>query len=409
MSMPTPDFWWSAVTGPQAFAKAVAGVLLEGRMALAAVPDDLPWRQSMRSEILARIREGSASSDTYIETVDAQEDCPDPATIGTFLLERFGSRQVAGSWRPRSGKSIQRYLADNRVLAGKILWIKGIAPGQAPAWTAFCRGFGRPSPETGLFVVECAESVPDDARSCFAVVDFARYVSGFDVQMLAALGLARQEQPLPKLWQRYAAATAAQLAGFDAELAEALLDPECTASAACWRSQDPLDMLARIADWPAFARRGRGPGSRHALAHLRLGRPDELAKRVWTAQIQVLFPIIEMQRTRLVDHLRPQLEEALDRLRVEQFGARLDSPDELEFGTLVYLLALRTPEGEREVYVPDEALRETVHSLRDARNLLAHRHQRCTPAQIDFILERESRALGLDWTPLQPSQQGAAS
>ncbi|MBO4684407.1 MAG: hypothetical protein J5600_03645, partial [Desulfovibrio sp.] len=198
MSMPTPDFWWSAVTGPQAFAKAVASVLLEGRMALAAVPDDLPWRQSMRSEILARIREGSASSGTYIETVDAQEDCPDPAAIGTFLLERFGSRQVAGSWRPRSGKSIQRYLADNRVLAGKILWIKGIAPGQAPAWTAFCRGFGRPAPETtGLFVVECAESVPDDARSCFAVVDFASYVSGFDVQMLAALGLARQERPLP--------------------------------------------------------------------------------------------------------------------------------------------------------------------------------------------------------------------
>ena len=72
-------------------------------------------------------------------------------------------------------------------------------------------------------------------------------------------------------------------------------------------------------------------------------------------------------------------------------------------------LSVRTPEGEREVYVPDEALRETVHSLRDARNLLAHRHQRCTPAQIDFILERESRALGLDWTPCETSQQGAAS
>ena len=403
MSIPTPDFWWSSVTGPRAFAKAVAGALLEGRMALAAVPGDLPWRQSMRSEVLARIRAGRAASDTYIETVDAQEDCPDPGGIATFLLERFASRQVAGSWRPRSGKTVQRYLADNRVLAGKILWIKGIAPGQVQAWTAFCKGFGRPTQATGLFVVECAGPVPDDARTYFAVADFSRYVSGFDVQMLSSLVLARQEPPLPKLWQRYAAAAAAQLADFDAELAEAML---AAGAAGSWRRDDPLDMLSRIADWPCFARRGTGPDSRHALACLRKGRFDELEKRLWTAQIQVLFPIIEMQRTRIVDQLRNQLEAALGRLRVEQYGERIASPDEIEFGTLVYLLALRTPSGDREIYVPDETLRETVHSLRDARNLLAHRHQRCTPAQIDFLLERESRALGLDWTPCEPTQQG---
>ena len=33
-----------------------------------------------------------------------------------------------------------------------------------------------------------------------------------------------------------------------------------------------------------------------------------------------------------------------------------------------------------------EKMRTAIHTLRDCRNLLAHRHQCCTPAQTEFIL-----------------------
>ncbi len=379
------EFWWKDITGPRAFVRKVTEDLLEGRIPLLYVPADLPWRHSMRNAVVDLLAERRSDLQPYVSIIDAADDCPG-GNVGEFLLGKFADSDTASAYRVRSGMTLQQYLVRQGVLSDKIIWVKGLSPENLQAWLDFCRGFESCSLTSGTFIIESSASTRSPLPGLFSVVEFVDYVTRHDVMLFNAVMLADRELPMSRLRQDYVSVAAAYLCDFDAELSEALLLGDMR-----WFSTDPGEMLRELVQEEPFSRRGGSGKSPHVLFLLKEGREREVMQRLWRAQVQVLFPILEMQRVWLIEQFRGQLEELLKNEVIEQFGQRVCFPEELELGALVFLMARRSENGVRSLYVPDEFLRQAIRKLRDCRNLLAHRHQCCTPEQVEFILSFEER------------------
>lgn len=375
------DFWWKDIAGPQNFVKRVTEILTEQHIPLLSVPADIPWRHSMRNAVVERLVEFDPDLSLNVFIIDASDECPENS-IGEFLLQKFADKDVADAYRPRSGKTVQAYLSAHKVLANKIIWVKGLEPSHLEAWMDFCRHFKPCSPEAGTFIIESRDLVPAHLPKIFQYVEFVQLVSHYDATLFNSLLMSEKEPALTNLRQGYISVAAAHLCEFDAELSAALLQDER------WFQEAPQRMLQELAGEEPFSRRGERSGSRHILSLLRANRMAEVMQRLWTAQLQVLFPILELQRLWIIEQLRPQLENIVQRKHIEQFKQKISSPDELELGTLVHLMDKRD-DGTRWLDIPDGRLRNAIVKLRNCRNILAHRHQCCSPEDVDFILSFE--------------------
>ena len=147
-----------------------------------------------------------------------------------------------------------------------------------------------------------------------------------------------------------------------------------------------IEGLQRVADSGDFDLRGMEQSSGHPLWYLRNHRLDELSGRIWTAQIQVLFPMIELERRKLIEKWWASIRDALSMYRVEQFGVVLRDPAEVELGTLSYMMRCKVAADKRMLYVPDEADRQRICFLHNCRNKLAHMNC-CTPSEVSTLLD----------------------
>lgn len=71
---------------------------------------------------------------------------------------------------------------------------------------------------------------------------------------------------------------------------------------------------------------------------------------------------------------------------VYQYGERLTSPQDVELGTLVYLMGSRDREGLYRLYIPQERTRERIRLLHGCRNQIAHM-KCCGVQQVRRLLE----------------------
>lgn len=375
-------FWWDSITGPHTVVQQVAMSLMENKMVALKVPSDLPWRHSMRSEIQMTFNERTDVRDVIIESIDAVDDGLDTADPGQFLLQRYASPSVRAGYRAKARKTIQSYLSDWKVLRNRIIWIKGLDGETARKWFQFCREFTPRATETGLFLLEYhGDFTPPEAKH-FTYIDFHQFVSLYDVQLFNSFFL-DEEQQYTNIWKRYIAVTAAALCETDAEVSEQLL------LHTDFHTETILEGLQHVVDSGELDKRGMEQNSRHPLWYLRNGRPDELLRRVWTAQIQVLFPVIELERRNFVEKSWDAIHESLEQYSVKQFGTVLHDPAEVELGTLCYMMNYKTATGTRMLYIPEDADRQRIHFLHSCRNKLAHMNC-CTPNEISVLLDNSA-------------------
>lgn len=378
MSLKTDGgYWWSAIAGPNSVVTQVARALQEKSTVLLKVPADLPWRYAMRQQVEQTLRGPAGLDDMLIEMVDADELDGEDTDPGRFLLERFSTEDVQSGYRGQMG-TVQDYILRHGLLRGTVVWLKGLDGAQAENWLRFCRGFMPKTPEEGRFILEAHGDVRADDGRRLRVIDFARCVNGYDLQLFDRV-LADELDQYSGLWKNYVSTAAAKLCGTDAEVSAALLE-ECD-----FLTEEPLDGLRRVAGMPAFDRRGRGGETEHVLYFVRTGGVQELEERLWSAQVQELFPIIEREHIELIQQLEGELADVLVAERVEQYGEVLTDPMDLELGTLVYLMASRNEEGYYKLYIPDEAIRERIRLLRECRNQIAHR-KCCSVEQVRQLL-----------------------
>ena len=372
------EFWWNYITGPNVVVSSVVSALLNGKMVVLKVPSDLPWRHSMRSAVHTAFSERSDCSDMVIELIDLRDENARQMQPGRFILDRFATPTISRGYREKSKVTVQDYISAKDIIKNRIVWIKGIDPDVAGEWIRFCRGFSQRSAAQGLFVLEVNENTSVTETNLLRVINFSDCVSNYDVQLFNSFVLGNQKQ-YSDGWKKYIAVCTAAICGVDAEISQTMLQ------SLDFRVESPLEGIRQIDQMPDFMRRGEN-GSNHVLWHYRNGDMALLEHRLWSAQVQVLFPMIELERVDLIGRYERQIREVLASGGITQYNQILQEPMDVELGTLSYLMGAKMEDGFYTLYIPSEEDRKRIRFLHTCRNQLAHASC-CTPEQVEQLLK----------------------
>ena len=371
------EFWWNHITGPNVVVSSVVSALLNGKMVVLKVPSDLPWRHSMRSAVHTAFSERSDCSDVVTELIDLRNENARQMQPGRFILDRFATPTISRGYREKSKVTVQDYISAKDI-KNRIVWIKVIDPDVAGEWIRFCRGFSQRSAAQGLFVLEVNENTSVTETNLLRVINFSDCVSNYDVQLFNSFVLGNQKQ-YSDGWKKYIAVCTAAICGVDAEISQTMLQ------SLDFRVESPLEGIRQIDQMPDFMRRGEN-GSNHVLWHYRNGDMALLEHRLWSAQVQVLFPMIELERVELIGRYERQIREVLASGGITQYNQILQEPMDVELGTLSYLMGAKMEDGFYTLYIPSEEDRKRIRFLHTCRNQLAHASC-CTPEQVEQLLK----------------------
>lgn len=356
------EFWWNNITGANYLVSKVTDTLLNNMPAVLIVPSDLPWRYQMRGAVESEFRKKVYSSDIIVDMVDAVDECASYTNPGRFLLEHYGQNpEVRNGYRARSKKTIQDYLLGKKVLKNKIIWVKGLSGKQAKSWISFCSSFMPENIGEGQFVLEI-HGLADTKN--YEPIIFDKYINKYDVQLFDSFIL-NVETMLSATWKNYIATVAAALCDFDAEISELFIDMLDV------KKDDPIDVVMRIAEMEEFSRRGGEENSEHLLSYARRRKMKYLRRRLWSAQVKVLFPLIEMERVDFIDERYDLIQQALRKNEIIQYKDQISEPFEVELGTLVYMMSHKSEDGLYMLHIP-QVERERIRFLHECRNKLAH-------------------------------------
>ena len=334
----SPDCWWSRVTGPRTVVESIAEYLAERTNVLFRTPTSLPWYDSFAIALRSDIERKADLVGLGIERIDLSHAAPEVNDPGTYLLNRYGRIDERDGYRSGRGITIQNYLQSKGILKRKILWVRLNASALGP-WVDFCRKWQIRKHDECLFLLE-SDGMPPRRSRWLRLVDYADIVTEFDVRLFNSLLFGSGELArLSTTWKRYGIAIATHLCDGDPLAASRLLKDRD------FLKEDTLQISKSI---------------------LGDGNENELRKRLWVGQLEVLFPLIEEERLEIVDRLRSRLDELVG-AGITQFDGPVQQPEDVEFGTLVYLMA------SGRLAVDDKETRQRIHLLRDCRNLLAHR------------------------------------
>ena len=353
------DFWWKNITGASAMTNDAVNAITEGYSLILGVPGHVPWPDTMRRII----RENISSGDIYITVIDAGNECGE--SPGDYLLRHYDTER---RYRSRLA-SVQDYFMGNKALGGHIFWLHNFADkAQASEWVAFCGKYPSESADTGLFIIDTdSGNIMPSGR--VKAVNYDDYAESHDTMIFASFLLDAERsstQQYSREWKQYISLLAAMLCGNNAQLAESFI------RAGDFTRYEPSDILEGVCG----------------------ECPEDVSVRIWSAQVQVFFPMIELARVRIIRNykgLSDKLAFALSWLNAngqamkQSDGKTVIDPEDLDTGGLFHLLC-----QSKMIKPVDEELNEYVSLLRSFRNLLAH----MTPCQVNDVsdlLEYERR------------------
>ena len=251
-------------------------------------------------------------------------------------------------------------LCEREGFQGRLIWLDGLGRlgrGDWLAWREFLADYAQasrtvPGFERTLFLASLEGDPPPEPPETDGVVD--------DMDLLFLAHERLGERNLNPAMRSLLATTVARVAAWDLETAERMLDEENDVIL------EPDQMLCAIAHekgWTAETPVGwefgtdSGKGSIHAaLASLHVPR-REIRRRVWSAQVSVLLPLIDARRFEIVRDYQGLLAASL------RGAGRAIDPLDLQIGDLM------SPDLRR---VLDRKVQDQVERLVRWRNALAH-------------------------------------
>lgn len=391
--------WWEKITGPSLLVRAIADELWLGQSVLLRAPDDLPWRGRMRSCVEQALREHDTA--LLVDYVDCRTDNVGEDVSG-FLLERYATPELRNGYRSSSGKSKQAYILENQILYNRIVWVKGMTVKQVRSWLSFCRDYHSKKPADGLFVIE-AYGLPDDLQPAgVRRLAFQDFVSYYDALLFNNMQMSVRRVGLE--WKQYISTLASLLCGWDAELSTSLIQE------ADLTRESAVDALCRIAQRPCYQNRFHAEEleESHPFFLIRNGRMDEMTHKVWQAQLQTVFPLLEAERIGLVECYSTEVSEGLtmrywdfDRgvsRRLKQFGEAITQAEDAELGTLYRMSRLRKEidKSQHLLFLPVERDRDRLTLIYRLRNAIAH-SEACSVEDIAAFLDGYPHQWGASW------------
>lgn len=369
------QIWWDSITGPSRFVTQVADAIYAGCSVLLHMPEDLPWRKQMRSSTEARIKEDS--SDLIVSYIDCETDILPNESIESFIFRRFSTPEAKDGYRASSKQTEAQYIRTEGILNDRVIWVKGLNAEYFEKWIGFEKGFHSTGRNTGLFIIEEHAGYQIKGNTGrIKSVDYKEYATYYDALLFNNMVVS--ERTTSTEWKQYIAALVTKLCRLDVELSDFMLrDDEMQVDIPVTTIESARYVFDKRAEADALP-------EKHPFRLLRESRMDDLHRIAWEAQMQVIFPLIEMERLAFVNAYREQVLEAIsneywdnDRnvsRRIHQYGSIVTTPEEAEIGTLYRLTKLRQASDTYQymLYLPIEADRHRLDVLHEMRNTIAH-------------------------------------
>jgi len=353
------SLWWQ-MPGPARFLDRIDDDLRQGRNVVVPAPPHLSTE--LREAVGDRISRNDFWRWRRLELGDTSVRGASPPE---FLLSELGgsTREVATA-SPRS-------VAGADALRGFVIWIDGLTVHNWPAWKSFLveyeharRNGHWDAPLLCAGLPGFIDSELGEAQIALVSRPWSGASDRLDMAMYASHLLS--DRRLPRLHKRLLVSACTELAGFDHSIARVLATLSLESVLA------PMTALLRIAGERGWVESMAGApewsngmmdeleGSRfvHSAAVALAGDAAEISRRVWRAEVGIVFPFIEEQRIELLEPLRGRL-----RLPIDTHFGRIEEPEDLEVGHLLWLA--------RSLDVPRRTLRLLERLVR-MRHALAH-------------------------------------
>ena len=386
--------WWDGITGPQTLVRTLADNIQAAQSTILYVPDDLPWRRQMRLSVERVLR--STDNELLIWCIDCQTDCQQfirsdgTLDVAEYLLQERATPDVRSGYRKTSGLTIQQYMISNHVLQDRVVWVKGLDKKQTRNWIDFCQRYSAHSQYDGVFVIESYEEIQPSPAENIKTVNYLDFVSHYDALLFNNMTVAGMKQK--EEWKSYIASVATLICNLDVELANAFI------TSTDFATTNIIEAITAIARFDQFQNRYNAPhlDKAHPFVLIRDNRLSEIEKRIWKAQLQVLYPLLEIERVAFVEHYETEIKEGLSleysdkygvKHKIDQYGTDLKDPYEAELGTLYRMHRLYTAGdfGRFLLSIPLESDRERLTLIHEIRNLLAHMTA-CSVDQVNRFL-----------------------
>ncbi|MDR2420818.1 MAG: hypothetical protein LBD49_01765 [Oscillospiraceae bacterium] len=331
------EVWWNRIAGVSQFLRDVSAALCDEQNVYIYAPGKLPWEDEFGAALRDELSENIGAVDINYITDAAQ----DPAEA---LLDYAGIRS---EYRRTVG--ISSFLQQKRAFSNQIISVSPASDKSARRWFELARTHRAAFDSMGPLFIRSSAPAPAIAQpKHMRVIRYSDYASEYDTLVFAELILPRHT--LSDVSKRYVAALAVALFGTDAETVAMFAETfDIT-------KDDPQTFAAE-----------------------RLGDAADITSRIWNAQIQILFPLIMRGWRVFMSVWQDRLSEAFEvasRLLphgVEYCGETVTSADEMELGTILYLMRSRpSDDAGHFLYIPDDAARAQINLLHETRNTLAH-------------------------------------
>lgn len=346
--------WWQ-LPGPSGFISTITEDLRDGLNVLCYLPKHVP------SGILKAIRTALGLSDR-LAWYPLRATAQNPLDL---MFDHFGDHS-------RGLRNVSTLSTDPE-FAGKVIWLENITSENWERWKEFFASYAQacqhvPIENRGRFCIPLpGELVASrfDENPLWSQYRWADVVSHLDMVLFASTLL--QDRPMPPLQRSLAVEVIATLALWDPEVCESLAKLEIS------ELLQPLPVLAEIGRERGWDRTNHQTGwivglndyvdgrwLRHSAAIALEDSPKEIFKRIWSAEVSVLLPIVEEVRQAVL----------------AKYGDKLILPMRTRFGEIHDLYELEINHIYAQIFthqlVVDSRTSKLVKQMTTIRNLLAH-------------------------------------
>lgn len=360
------DFWWDNVTGPQLLVEALATLLGEGKTVLLQSENRLPWREQLMDCVAHRLPSVS------IRPMEWPLGPLGKSEVASILLRELTPGKASAC--PVDYQAQLRFLKEQGAFAGTAVWVNAR---DVSSWTELRRFLSdyrsRELEQDGGFVVELSpeHEIPMHLAKHMELIPYGKYIYKNDIRLFSSILVSKYNKADRAMWE-YAAAVSTELVGQDVELIPEFLqrmDFQC---------DDPVTTFISLGE-----------------------DCQDIETRVWKAQLQAAFPLIEMERIRITGEYADLINQALESeywdpqrertgfimQRGELGYEEVKYATELELGTMVRMMALKSSvdHSRNLLAFPEPELRDWIINLTGCRNKLAH-HSICTPEEMASLL-----------------------
>lgn len=336
----TGELWWNRLVNSVRFLDDIQDALMDDKSVLLLFDEDIPWQDIMIETIDQKLTD-IIDSKTFDILDVSQVDSP-----GTYLMERYCSKEERKKYWPTTHGSPEKFLAQNREtpLNKRYVCIIGVKYEYAAQWISSITEYLDNCDEVhehGVFIL-IAEGGRVSGSKKLTEFNYADYVTDYDCMMLCLtlvsdLSCSRAEK-------MYLCEVASNIAHNNVEHAALLVSEKLALL------QEPIATAERIYQENGIK-----------VTNLQ----EVVSMAVWEAQIKLVFPKLENFRAEIIRKYEAKLQQFLP-IRSSN-NDRIERAADLEIGQLFYVC-----KENRASKITEYAEYELLRKMRDARNTLAH-------------------------------------